>query len=82
MQWPVDAVPGGYRRTREPGPGDRHPEHNWVWSPQGEINMHIPEMWGIVRFVEGAASRRNASHPDSDSEIPVSEANVLRRMIR
>ncbi len=53
VQWPVEVVPGGYRRSREPGPEDRHPEHNWVWSPQGEINMHIPEMWGIVRFVEG-----------------------------
>ena len=54
VQWPVEVVPGGYRRAREPGRGDRHPEHNWVWSPQGEINMHIPEMWGIVRFNEGA----------------------------
>ena len=55
VQWPVEVVPGGYRRAREPGRGDRHPEHNWVWSPQGEINMHIPEMWGIVRFNEGAS---------------------------
>jgi hypothetical protein len=23
---------------------------NWVWSPQGAINMHIPEMWGFVEF--------------------------------
>ena len=53
VQWPVEQVPGGYRRVHEPGPGDRHPEHNWVWSPQGEINMHIPEKWGIVRFIEG-----------------------------
>ena len=50
VQWPVEVVPGGYRRARQPTPEDRHPEHNWVWSPQGEINMHIPEMWGIVRF--------------------------------
>jgi hypothetical protein len=35
-----------------------HPEHNWVWSPQGVINMHIPEMWGIVRFVEPPPSER------------------------
>lgn len=28
-----------------------HPrEENWVWSPQGEINMHIPQHWGYVRF--------------------------------
>lgn len=26
-------------------------EDNWVWSPQGEINMHIPEKWGSLRFV-------------------------------
>ena len=25
-------------------------EDNWVWSPQGVINMHIPEKWGYVRF--------------------------------
>ena len=23
---------------------------NWVWSPQGVINMHCPEKWGCVRF--------------------------------
>ncbi|MBL8065548.1 MAG: carbohydrate-binding family 9-like protein [Chthonomonadaceae bacterium] len=26
------------------------PEHNWVWSPQGVIDMHRPEMWGYVQF--------------------------------
>ncbi len=25
-------------------------EDNWVWSPQGAVNMHIPEQWGFVRF--------------------------------
>jgi hypothetical protein len=25
-------------------------EDNWVWSPQGVINMHVPETWGYVRF--------------------------------
>ncbi|GAB4456467.1 MAG: hypothetical protein OHK0029_14460 [Armatimonadaceae bacterium] len=25
-------------------------EDNWVWSPQGEINMHAPEKWGYVEF--------------------------------
>ncbi|MHC4491218.1 MAG: carbohydrate-binding family 9-like protein [Planctomycetota bacterium] len=23
---------------------------NWVWSPQGLVNMHYPERWGIVQF--------------------------------
>ena len=25
-------------------------EDNWVWSPQGVINMHVPERWGYLRF--------------------------------
>jgi hypothetical protein len=25
-------------------------EHNWVWSPQGAIDMHRPERWGEVLF--------------------------------
>ncbi|MCA9726443.1 MAG: carbohydrate-binding family 9-like protein [Candidatus Eisenbacteria bacterium] len=27
-----------------------HPEDNWVWSPQGVVNMHIPARWGEVVF--------------------------------
>jgi len=23
---------------------------NWVWSPQGVVNMHLPEMWGYLQF--------------------------------
>jgi hypothetical protein len=26
------------------------PEDNSVWSPQGVINMHLPERWGFVEF--------------------------------
>ena len=26
------------------------PENNWVWSPQGLINMHYPERWGYLFF--------------------------------
>ena len=25
-------------------------EDNWVWSPQGEVDMHIPSKWGYVLF--------------------------------
>ncbi len=82
VQWPVEAAPGGYRRAREPGPEDRHPEHNWVWSPQGEINMHVPEMWGIVRFVDRGGSRRNASPPHRGSAGPVADARASRSTTR
>jgi Carbohydrate family 9 binding domain-like len=26
------------------------PEDNWVWSPQGLIDMHVPDRWGFVHF--------------------------------
>jgi Carbohydrate family 9 binding domain-like len=25
-------------------------EDNWVWSPQGVVNMHVPERWGYLQF--------------------------------
>ena len=28
----------------------KRPEANWVWSPQGAIDMHRPERWGYVEF--------------------------------
>ena len=31
------------------------PEDNWVWSPQGVIDMHLPEHWGYVTFTTAPA---------------------------
>ena len=53
VQWPLVIEEGRYRKAREPVDWSDHPEDNWVWSPQGEIDMHIPEKWGVVRFVAG-----------------------------
>ena len=57
VQWPLVVTDGEYRKEREPVDWSDHPEDNWVWSPQGEIDMHIPEKWGVVRFV----TKRDAS---------------------
>ena len=32
------------------------PEHNWVWSPQGIIDMHYPERWGYLQFTRRAGT--------------------------
>jgi hypothetical protein len=53
VDWPLSVVNGRYQKAAESTRDNPHPEANWVWSPQGTINMHIPEMWGVVRFVEG-----------------------------
>jgi hypothetical protein len=52
VQWQHRVVDGTYERIPDTA------ENNWVWSPQGEINMHLPEHWGYVTFVEGAATQR------------------------
>ena len=44
VEWRVNADSGKY--VKQPG----SKEDNWVWSPQGVINMHVPERWGFVRF--------------------------------
>ena len=45
VEWVLDVVAGKYEKRK----GLK--EDNWVWSPQGVINMHVPEKWGVVRFV-------------------------------
>jgi hypothetical protein len=47
VEWRFDVVNGKYRRVK-----DRR-EDNWVWSPQGVVNMHRPETWGYVQFSTG-----------------------------
>src|SRR5262249_3420192 len=44
------------------------PEHNWVWSPQGVIDMHRPERWGYVRF-STAKPGTTAFVPDPDGPV-------------
>jgi len=50
VQWDLDVVDGEYRKTIEPSTNRPRREHNWVWSPQGVVDMHLPERWGTVRF--------------------------------
>lgn len=49
VEWQVRIAGGKYEKL----PG--RPEDNWVWSPQGVVNMHRPEMWATVEF--GAANQ-------------------------
>ncbi|WP_435006794.1 carbohydrate-binding family 9-like protein [Tundrisphaera lichenicola] len=39
------------------------PEDNWVWSPQGAIDMHRPERFGYVQF-SGELPPKDSYHPD------------------
>jgi hypothetical protein len=44
VEWRHEVVNGKYRKVA----GAK--EDNWVWSPQGVIDMHRPETWGYVQF--------------------------------
>jgi hypothetical protein len=45
VEWQVET--GGKEYKKVPGKA----EDNWVWSPQGVVNMHVPERWGYVDFI-------------------------------
>ena len=49
VNWDFDMEDGRYSRKKGKN-GKFLPEYNWVWSPQGVINMHEPEHWGYVYF--------------------------------
>ncbi len=61
VEWDHELIQGAYRKIKG------RPEHNWVWSPQGVIDMHRPEKWGYVQFTRGSARgkepSRDPSHP-------------------
>jgi cellulose/xylan binding protein with CBM9 domain len=55
VEWDVDVVQGAYAKQLDKTTRKPLPEHNWVWSPQGAINMHMPERWGYVQFSAAVA---------------------------
>jgi hypothetical protein len=59
VQWRHDVIDGHYVRIPPHGTPlaeslnpeeQQHPEDNWVWSPQGAVNMHLPKRWGELVF--------------------------------
>ncbi len=62
VAWRTRVENGQYKKIMDPPAGRSRPEDNWVWSPQGLINMHYPEMWGIVQFASSLAGDRVDRH--------------------
>ncbi|MEZ5978042.1 MAG: carbohydrate-binding family 9-like protein [Planctomycetota bacterium] len=44
VQWDLEVEDGRYRKI------EGRKEHNWVWSPMGLIDMHLPLRWGSLVF--------------------------------
>ena len=80
VEWEVEAAEDGegYEKINEKR-GDNwvaKPEANWVWSPQGLVNMHFPEQWGFVRFSEQVVD----SNAPTDFDLP--QEYIAHRLLR
>jgi len=51
VEWRHLVVDGRYEKV------PKAKEDNWVWSPQGVVDMHRPERWGYVQFTRGEPGR-------------------------
>ena len=58
VEWDLEVADGHYRKVTDPTSGALRREHNWVWSPQGVVDMHRPEHWGTVEFRAAGGSAR------------------------
>lgn len=71
VEWQVQVKNGNYQKIINPKTGKPFPEDNWVWSPQGIINMHYPEMWGFVQFssaIAGTSKDKFVMYPEEYSK--------------
>ncbi|MFV0593835.1 MAG: carbohydrate-binding family 9-like protein [Draconibacterium sp.] len=71
VEWQTTVLDGKYIKRKDETSGKNIPENNWVWSPQGVINMHFPERWGFVRF-----SEKQPGSDDTVFQVPEEELLV------
>ncbi|WP_259067237.1 carbohydrate-binding family 9-like protein [Mucilaginibacter sp. X4EP1] len=67
VEWDTKVVDGKYVKLKD-NTGRSLPEHNWVWSPQGVINMHFPERWGYLQFSKGNTNNTVFTLPYSEQQ--------------
>ncbi len=77
VEWKVEVKNGKYQKIINPETGKAFPEDNWVWSPQGFVNMHMPEYWGYVQF-EGDLGK--ADQATFDNPKGLEERWILRNL--
>lgn len=75
VNWDLEEKDGEYIKTVNPETGKVLPEHNWVWSPQGEISMHMPEQWGYLQFTENVVGNK------LDKDVKETEAERVHRQM-
>jgi len=74
-EWRVEEGKGSWQKI-EPEKG----EDNWVWSPQGLVNMHVPDMWGFLRF-EPAYAAPLPTSPAEEACWPARKSLLCARFL-
>ena len=78
VQWRHTVQDGRYARVPARGQEtEDNREDNWVWSPQGVINMHRPETWARVQFSTQPVGSSVALLPDPMAEARYRLVKVL-----
>ena len=68
VNWDFQLNDGKYERKKD-AKGAYLPEYNWVWSPQGVVNMHEPEKWGYVYFSSKEVGAKDTFEIPNDEKI-------------
>jgi hypothetical protein len=68
VEWLVDVRDGRYAKRSDPATGRALASDNWAWSPQGAIDMHVPERWGFVQFSDLAAGSGTEAFAEDPNE--------------
>ena len=68
VNWDFQLNGNTYSRKKDES-GKFLPEYNWVWSPQGVINMHEPEHWGYVFFSTKEAGKNITFNIPDDEKL-------------
>ena len=67
VEWDFDLIDETYSRKKVDGKLQR--EYNWVWSNQKKINMHLPEMWGVIQFTQNESVEGVNYNEDPDTDL-------------
>ena len=67
VEWDTKVIDGKYVKLKD-STGRQLPEHNWVWSPQGVVNMHYPERWGYLQFSKQAPNSVTFNLPYAEDQ--------------
>ncbi|QHT72217.1 carbohydrate-binding family 9-like protein [Rhodocytophaga rosea] len=68
VEWQTEIINQHHQKKIDPATSKSYPEDNWVWSPQGVINMHRPESWGFVQFSTNKVGNSQDTFIASDEE--------------